>query len=308
MRCCSIKSLLLVVLLHGLLTTSLQAAARHVKDAYGQEHEVPATPQRIIVLSEIDLDSVLALGIHPIGAVNGRGQTTLPRYLPTSMQQGIAIIGDLDNPNLEQLAALTPDLILTGPAKPELLTLLNQIAPTLVTAKWGAPWQESLQRIATIVGRQKEADAVFARYQQRVTEVRAQLQPWQGKSISIVRWNPKGPAYMFKDSFASRVITDLGLRRPAHQQDPGHTHSQALSLESLERLDGDWLLIGTLSATGDAVDALEQARTTPAFRQLGAIRRGHFGAVDGSLWTSTGGPYAALQLIADVQKLLVPAP
>lgn len=306
MRYCSIRCLLPILLLPIQLTAPIQAATRHVMDAYGQPHDVPANPQRIITLSEIDLDSVLALGVHPIGAVNGRGQTTLPRYLPGHMQQGIAVVGDLDNPNLEQVAALAPDLILTGPAKPELLALLNQIAPTLVTAKWGSPWQESLQRIATILDRQHDADAVLSRYQQRITEVRAQLKSRQGQSISIVRWNPKGPAYMFKDAFASRVITDLGLRRPPYQQDPGHTHSQALSLESLELLDGDWLLIGTLSATGDAVEALEQARSTPAFQQLGAIRRGHYSAVDGSLWTSSGGPYAALQLIADVQRLLVP--
>ena len=91
-RCFKIR--LFLLLLSSLLAAPLQAATRHVQDAYGQEHEVPATPQRIVTLSEIDLDSVLALGIHPIGAVNGRGQTTLPRYLPSSMQQGIAVIGD----------------------------------------------------------------------------------------------------------------------------------------------------------------------------------------------------------------------
>ena len=89
-RCFKIR--LFLLLLSSLLAAPLQAATRHVQDAYGQEHEVPATPKRIVTLSEIDLDSVLALGIHPIGAVNGRGQTTLPRYLPSRMQQGIAVI------------------------------------------------------------------------------------------------------------------------------------------------------------------------------------------------------------------------
>ncbi|MFS1161657.1 ABC transporter substrate-binding protein, partial [Aeromonas salmonicida] len=66
----------------------------------------------------------------------------------------------------------------------------------------------------------------------------------------------------------------------------------------------DWLVIGTLSASGDAVDAMKQAEQTPAFQQLNAIKGKRFGAVDGSLWTSTGGPQAALKVIDDVELLL----
>ena len=47
-----------------------------------------------------------------------------------------------------------------------------------------------------------------------------------------------------------------------------------------------------------------EAEQTTAFQQLGAIKGKRFGAVDGSLWTSTGGPQAALQVIDDVERLL----
>ena len=109
---------------------------------------------------------------------------------------------------------------------------------------------------------------------------------------------------MFKDAFSSTVVEDVGLVRPAHQQDPGHTHSMALSLESLELLDADWLVIGTLATSGEAVEALRQAEETPAFRQLSAIQAKRFAAVDGSLWTSLGGPMAALQVIEDVESIV----
>jgi len=49
---------------------------------------------------------------------------------------------------------------------------------------------------------------------------------------------------------------------------------------------------------------MKQAEQTPAFQQLGAIKGKRFGAVDGSLWTSTGGPQAALKVIDDVERLL----
>ena len=273
-------------------------------DALGNTVTVPDAPKRVITLSEIDLDTALTLGVTPVGTINGRGQAAPPRYLDGKLPAGIEVVGDIDNPNLETLLELQPDLILTGPVKPEQLAILNEIAPTVITFNWARPWQESMQRTAQALNREAEAKAVLERYHARVNAARQRLAAYQGQTLSIVRWNPKGPSYMFKDAFASTVAEDVGLRRPAHQQDRGHTHSMALSLESLELLDADWLVIGTLATSGEAVEAMNQAEQTPAFRQLSAIQAKRFGAVDGSLWTSLGGPMAALQVIEDIEALL----
>ncbi|MTZ15037.1 ABC transporter substrate-binding protein [Pseudomonas sp. JL972] len=295
---------LAAALLAGLLALPAQADARQMTDALGNTVTVPDAPKRVITLSEIDLDTALTLGVTPVGTINGRGQAAPPRYLDGKLPAGIEVVGDIDNPNLETLLELQPDLILTGPVKPEQLAILNEIAPTVITFNWARPWQESMQRTAQALNREVEAKAVLERYRARVEEARQRLAAHQGETLSIVRWNPKGPSYMFKDAFASTVAEDVGLRRPAHQQDPGHTHSMALSLESLELLDADWLVIGTLATSGEAVEAMNQAEQTPAFRQLSAIQAKRFGAVDGSLWTSLGGPMAALQVIEDIEALL----
>jgi len=295
---------LTIALIAGLMTLSAHAATRQVEDAFGNTVTVPATPERVVTLNEIDLDTALTLGVTPIGTVNGRGQAAPPRYLEGKVPSGIKVVGDLDNPNLETLLELEPDLILTGPVKPEQLAILNEIAPTVVTFKWAEPWQSSMQRTAHILNKDAEAKAFMDRYEARAAEARERLKDHQGETFSIVRWNPKGPSYMFKDAFSSTVVEDVGLVRPAHQQDPGHTHSMALSLESLELLDADWLVIGTLATSGEAVEALSQAEETPAFRQLSAIQAKRFAAVDGSLWTSLGGPMAALQVIEDVESIV----
>lgn len=300
----TISRRLAATLLAGLLALPAMAETRQVQDAFGNTVSVPAAPKRVITLSEIDLDTALALGVTPVGTINGRGQAAPPRYLDGRLPAGIEVVGDIDNPNLETLLELEPDLILTGPVKPEQLAILNEIAPTVITFNWARPWQESMQRTAQVLNRKAEAKAVLERYWARIEEARKRLADHQGETLSIVRWNPKGPSYMFLDAFSSSVVEDIGLVRPQHQQDPGHTHSMALSLESLELLDADWLVIGTLATSGEAVEAMQQAEQTPAFRQLSAIRAKRFGAVDGSLWTSLGGPQAALQVIEDVEELL----
>ncbi len=292
------------LMLASLVGFQAQAGTRQVLDANGQSHTVPDDPRRVVVLSELDLDSALTLGVQPVGTVNGRGQGTLPRYLLDKAGKAIQVVGDLDNPNLEKLIDLEPDLILTGQTKPELLALLQEIAPTVVTGNWGEPWKTVFNRSANVMNKEAEAKAFLARYDDRLAQARSKLAKHQGEQVSIVRWNPKGPSYMHGGTFASSVVTEMGLARPAHQIGDRSPHSPALSLESLNLLDGDWLVVGTLSASGDAVDAMKQAEQTPAFQQLGAIKGKRFGAVDGSLWTSTGGPQAALRVIEDVEGLL----
>ena len=108
---------------------------------------------------------------------------------------------------------------------------------------------------------------------------------------------------MSPDVFASQVLAEVGLKRPAHQADlNGEAHSPPLSLERLSQIDGDWIFLGTLNPDGDA--ALKAAMENPAFQQLDAVRNGRLVLVDGSLWTSAMGPLAALQILDTVAEHL----
>lgn len=282
-----------------------QGATRIVVDARGMEVTVPAQPKRIVALSEADLDSLLALGVKPVGTVQGRGQTGTPRYLG-DRAAGIPIVGAINAPNIEAVLAAQPDLILAGNlADEQILAQLRLIAPTVVTFQTGEHWRTIFQRVAETVGKTAEAQAVLQAYEARLAEVRASLGERANAEVSIVRWNAQGPVYMLPGAFSSTVIADLGLRRPAHQQSgTGTGHSPTLSLEMLDLLDADWIFVGTLAAEGEAVAAMTQVMNTPAFQQLNAVKEGHITLVDGSLWSSAIGPIAAMAILDDVEKAL----
>lgn len=282
-----------------------QGATRIVVDARGMEVTVPAQPKRIVALSEADLDSLLALGVKPVGTVQGRGQTGTPRYLG-DRAAGIPIVGAINAPNIEAVLAAQPDLILAGNlADEQILAQLRLIAPTVVTFQTGEHWRTIFQRVAETVGKTAEAQAVLQAYEARLAEVRASLGERANAEVSIVRWNAQGPVYMLPGAFSSTVIADLGLRRPAHQQSgTGTGHSPTLSLEMLDLLDADWIFVGTLAAEGEAVEAMTQVMNTPAFQQLNAVKEGHITLVDGSLWSSAIGPIAAMAILDDVEKAL----
>jgi iron complex transport system substrate-binding protein len=125
----------------------------------------------------------------------------------------------------------------------------------------------------------------------------------------VARWAAEGPQVMAPMTFVSAVIFDLGLTSPEHIPDlqAGHPHSAPLSLESLGVIDVDWAFVGTLQAEGDAVTALDEALKNPLFQALEVVKNEHLIVVDGSLWTSSGGPVAVMKVLDDVEAALTGA-
>lgn len=304
MRKLMIMLAILIMLVAGAVqaqdTTDCEPGFRAVADAAGAEVCVPENPQRIMALMEIDLDSLLALGIQPIGTTNGRGQPTPPRYLADYMTD-VEVVGTFYSPNLEMVLALEPDLILMGGFNDEtVLAQLNAIAPTVNTFSLGERWQTSFLRVAEVVNQVDEAEAFLAEYDARVQAIKDALGENGDSVVNIVRWNPDGPGIMLPNAFSSRVLADLGLTRPESVEGDGVGHTPPLSLEDLGQIDADWIFLGTLASEGDAVDLLAETLETPLFQQLGAVQSEQVVFIDGSLWTSIGGPLAAMQVLDDV--------
>ena len=87
---------------------STSSATREFTDVHGKT-EVPETPQRVVVLEPLELDTAIALGITPVGAAVANNVTGIPEYLGVD---GIKPVGTVSEPNIEAIAALEPDLIL----------------------------------------------------------------------------------------------------------------------------------------------------------------------------------------------------
>lgn len=304
----------------GVSTKPAETGTRTITDAKGETVEVPANPQRVLPLSEPTLDATIALGLKPIATTAGRGQNAIPAYLQ-SRAKGITSVGGLGQPNLEKVAALGPDVILldgTAFQDPAVIDKLRKIAPTVYVSKTGENWRGAFEKTADALGRAEEGADVLSAYDQHVNEAKLAIKAHAQDEISIVRWAGIGlPAVFQEELCAGRVLTDLGLPRPKSQRGTGPGHSVPVSLEELEQIDGDWIFFGALgggSADAGGVDtpadvasakvAIETAEETPGFTDLKAFEEGHVVPVDGSAWTSAGGPIAANVVVDDVQRTL----
>ncbi len=277
---------------------------RLVIDATKREVEVPAEPKRIVTLTEIDLDSTLALGLTPVGSVNGRGQETLPSYL-LNLTGDVQSVGSIAEPNLETILALDPDLILVAspiPAVEEMFPELAKIAPVVVTAVQGSSWVDTLKGVAEMVNHVDEAESFLASYSAEAEALASSL-PTDVREASIVRWNPDGPVVMLPTAFSSQVLNDIKLDKPAAQAELAGSHpvhSDPISMETIEIIDADIIFAGGLNPDGQA--ALEETLENPLVQALSAVQADRLVLVDGLVWGSIGGPLAAKQVLADVAR------
>ncbi|MFB4420076.1 ABC transporter substrate-binding protein [Streptomyces sp. QL37] len=279
------------------------ATTTQVTDATGTKVKIPADPERVVALSEMDLDASLALGVEPVGLTAGRGQKGAPQYL-ADQAKSIPVVGAVTGPDIEKVVRVKPDVILAGQlADEQVLAQLRKIAPTVVTIDGTKDWKKALQLTGTTLGRPDEAEKFLADYGKKAASLRTDLGPQAGADVSVARYSAKGTAVMQQGVFISDVLKDLGFGRPGIQNDKGEGHSTRLSDENLQEIDGDWLFIGSLDS--DDADLLAELTKKPAYQQLGAVRDMHATVVDGTRWTSLGGAQAAVSVLDDIRKAMV---
>lgn len=277
-------------------------ATRTVTDATGAHVKVPEHPQRVVTLSELDLDTVLDLGVQPVGLSAGRGQQTAPHYL-AARAADVPVVGQVTGPDMDKVVAARPDLILAGQVSDQqVLGQLRKIAPTVVTFRQNEDWQQAVTRAGDALGRSEAAAKTLSSYRQHVTATRTALGAHAHDVVSVGRWAGGAVSELQQGVFASDVLKDLGVERPADQAKQGAGHSTPLSSEALPELDGDHLFIGTLDPAQAA--SLRTALKGAAFQQVPCVKAGAVTLVDGSEWTSLGGPTAANDILDQVQKAL----
>ena len=281
---------------------SCEEGLRAVEDAIGTVVCLPEQPERIISLTDGDTDALLALGIEPVGVSNGRGSDTPPRYLIDYLAEDYVSVGAFFQPNLEIVLELEPDLILFSYgdyAEPELMEQLNAIAPVFVPVGGDDGWQDLFVAVGEAVNMEAEVDTFFTDYESRIAELNQTVEA--DTQFLIARWSAEGPQVMAPYIFAPAILQEIGLVMPDEIPDlqEGHAHSAPLSLETLNILDTDWLFMGTLQAEGEAAEALESVFENPIFQTLEVVQNDQVVVVDGSIWTSSGGPLAA-NIVLDI--------
>lgn len=286
----------------AMTTTEPDAGTRTVEHAMGIT-EVPADPQRVVVLDSSFLDAALALGVVPVGATEASDGFGMPDYLAAEVPD-IAVVGLTNEPNLEAIAALDPDLIFGAKVRHEALyDKLSGIAPTVFTASSGTNWKDGLAVTADALGRADEARALLEDYEARAADVGERVDA-DGSRASIVRFllpdeiRLYGPA-----TFSGTVLTDIGFDLGEHDW---NQYSMALiSGEQLGLADADVVFATAYGGTDTAQFEDAFSSLQPLWDSVPAVADGRQHWVADDTWMTGIGLIGAGLILDDVEAILV---
>lgn len=281
-------------------TVSQDTPTRIIEHTMG-ETAVPENPQRIVALEPFALESLLAMGIQPVGApLDG---------LNTHLQDKVEGITNIGNPpNLESVVALKPDLIIGSQyANQEIYSQAGQIAPTVLFQFTGSgDWKQVINSVGNAINEKELATKVLADYNQRIEDFKAQMGDSLSETeVSLVRVYPDGISLYQKGSFAGTILEDAGLSRPSAQQ--GEDVQIKVTKERILDADGDVMFVWTYSfdekQKAEAETKLKQLQDDPLWSKLNVVQKGQVYEV-GEHWLGTG-EIAANLVIDDLFKHLV---
>ncbi len=290
---------------------------------------VPNSFERLVTLDSVAFEDAIAVGIKPIA-------TTVSSDLLSHLRDrldGVKNIGQPGEPNLENVVALNPDLIMGLDSYQRIYAQTSQIAPTVLFGfEHSGQWKEAFQTIGKILGRADTAQQVMDDYGQRLEDFKTKMgiqssvsQKDAGFSrenrppkVSVIRIYPDSINLYLRDSFPGTVLQDAGLARPP-AQDLSADEAQriannpiqiAIGRESLKQVDGDVLFVWTgeneAEANRDAQKKLKELQNDPLWKTLNVVQKNQVHFVP-NYWIGSG-PIAANAILNDLFKYLVEAP
>ena len=275
------------------------AATKIVSHALGQA-EIPLHPQRIVVLDgSYLLDPLLAIGIKPVGAATCSyciKSDTLKQFV-----DNIPLVGHWEQPSLEKILSLKPDLLVGHIWQKQYYSQLSAIAPTVMIDTDGeVDFKKNLKYLAEILDRSDRAEEILAEYNEQIQKFRQQLgEKMRTKTVSVLHFHGSNIAVYGSDFVPyGQIMLDADIPLiPAYEKLKGYLE---LSLETLPEWDADILFIDTLREAETeklkSLSFLEQ----PIWSTLKAVRNNQVYVVS---WASTVvGPITANQFIDALYK------
>lgn len=182
------------------------------------------TLTRIVALEWVYVEDLLALGIQPIGVADISGYKQFVNVQPV-LADSVADVGTRQEPSLEAIAQLEPDLILGVELRHELIyDTLSSIAPTLLFNPYPPPdgpnqleeMEQTFLAISAAVNRRDPGEKVLQKMQQtfKTAEQQFRLDGFTDSPFILAHFVPGTPQpRLFTDNaMAVQALTQIGLK------------------------------------------------------------------------------------------------
>lgn len=224
--------------------------------------EVPADPERVIVLASFNAGSVMALDVNIVGADSWAMSN--PRY-----QSYLTNVAEVTEESLEKIIELNPDLIIADPASSS-LDKLNEIAPTVTYTYGAVDYLTQHIEIGKLLNKEVEAQAWVDDFQERAHQAGEDVKAEIGEdaTVSVIE-NFDKQLYVFGDNWGRGteiLYQEMKLAMPDTVEEMALNEGYfALSLEVLPEYAGDYIILSS-----DGVDISFQE--TETYQNIPAVK------------------------------------
>lgn len=270
---------------------------RTIKHEMG-ETEMKDTPKKIVTLELSFVDSLNALGIKPIGISDDNKKDMITKLVGQEMDY--TSVGTREQPNLEVISSLQPDLIIADAERHKgIYKDLQQIAPTIVLKSRESTYQENLDSFKTIakaVNKEDAAEKRLSEHEKTIKELKSKLTVDSNMTVlpAVVR-DTSFQAHT-SSSYDGELLERMGLKNAIQQKQP---HAE-MNLEQLVEIDPDVLLL----ANNEGKLLTDEWKDNPLWKDLKAVKNGQVYSVDRDLWTRYRGVVSAEAIAKDTLNML----
>lgn len=295
---------------------SLQSAPQAVSEQPAQapfepltiQHELGTTiitsrPQRVAVYDMNEVDSLDQLGVP----ISGMPKDFVPHFLAKYQNDpDVKDLGSTLQPNLEQLHALKPDLVLIAPIQARSYQEMTQIAPTLhfdvdFVNKHGnyiGLVKEHLITLGRIFGKEDLARQKAAEIDTKVMQAELVTKGRPEKALIVMHNNGAFSSFGMKSRYGF-VFDTLGVKPASTDVEPG-LHGQPISNEFISAADPDILYVIDRTAAVDHRPELNSiSLDNPLLRQTKAWKNGRVVFVDSQAWYLAAASVTSLKIVID---------
>lgn len=274
-----------------------------VKHAMG-ETKITGNPTRIVVLTNEGTEVLLSLGIKPVGAVKSWSGTPFYDHIKKDLE-GVTVVGDENQPNLEVIATLKPDLIIGNKLRQEkVYAQLSAIAPTIYSEKINADWQKNFKLYAEALNKKDQGDQLLGKLDQRIADFKTKAGDSLKMKVSLVRFIPGKTRIYFNDTFAGFMMQKIGFQRPAVQNQD--KFADDINKERIPDMEGDILFYYTWDNDKKEASSVEQEWTNDSlWKNLDVVKKGNVFKVNDDIWNSSGSIISANAMLSDLEKFVL---
>ncbi|WP_410768841.1 ABC transporter substrate-binding protein [Fontibacillus sp. BL9] len=299
----------------GAANAGNEAAAGPIvlKDAKG-EITLDKPAEKVVVLEWTYTEDIIALGMQPVGNADNENYGI---YVTSEapLDANVTDVGTRDEPNLETIAALQPDLIIgVSDSHDPIYDQLKGIAPTLLFDLYPKEGQgdqytimeDTFKTIAAAVGKTAEGEKVLADLDAHYAEAKEKLAAAGKDGLNYVltqafSYQNAATLRLFMDnSLAVQTLDRVGLKndwKPTNFEAYGFTSSTVEALPAVQ--DSNLLYI---VQEDDNVFSRE-LKDNAVWNGLNFVKENRTYALDSTTWVF-GGPVSSKVIVDEVVKTL----